>query len=352
MTLTYVGGTSGSNNDGSNYAVSLTSLTGGAGSAPIAGDLVIVATGFAGTSDSNPGVTTSGYTELTDLYSDDSNDSNFSVNWKIMSVSPDTSVTAISGVSTHAGVTVIQVWRNADSVTPIDVTTTTATGTNGRDFDSPEITPVTSGAVVLSMGGAAHSASVTTTLTSEPTGYSNVVFLAKSGTNQSFTAGLASKAWTSGAEDPAAWDISGNSNSDAWCAATVVLRPLIVPSTSPSSSVSSSPSTSPSSSPSPSSSVSHSPSASVSSSPSTSPSSSPSPSSSVSTSPSSSPSPSASVSTSPSSSPSPSSSRSSSPSSSISSSVSTSPSASPSPANWDYEDKNTDTWVFTTRDSL
>src|SRR3989344_7618430 len=72
-TLQYVGGAEASGNSAA-YNVSLASLTGGSGGAASAGDLVIVATGFVQTSNLNPGVGTTGYIEVADLYRSDSRD--------------------------------------------------------------------------------------------------------------------------------------------------------------------------------------------------------------------------------------------------------------------------------------
>lgn len=225
-TLSYVGGTSCSGT-GSTYSCSLTSLTGGSGSSATAGDIVIVITGWASTANGDPGVTTSGYTEVpgsTDLYKSDSRDTNVSADYKVMGASPDTSVT-VSGFNNAAngGATVVQVWRGIDPTTPMDATVTTATGGNASSPNSPSITPVTSGAVVLSTGLGTDD---TTPLTkTAPTGYSNAVTTTGTGSTMSVTVGIASKAWSSGAEDPAAWTGGETSTSDSWGAFSIALRP-------------------------------------------------------------------------------------------------------------------------------
>lgn len=225
-TLSYVGGTSCSGT-GSTYSCSLTSLTGGSDSSAAAGDIVIVITGWASTANGNPGVTTSGYTEVpgsTDLYSNDTRDANVSANYKVMGASPDTSVT-VSGFNNAAngGATVVQVWRGIDQTVPMDATVTTATGGNASSPDSPSITPVTSGAVVLSAGLGTDD---TTPLTkTAPTGYGNAVTTTGTGSTMSVTVGIASKAWSSGAENPAAWTGGETSTSDSWGAFSIALRP-------------------------------------------------------------------------------------------------------------------------------
>lgn len=222
-TLTYVGGAEASGNSAS-FNVSLTGLTGGVASSPSQGDLVIVATGFVSTANGDPGVSTTGYTEVADLYDNDSRDANFSANWKIMGGTPDSSVSCNgSGSTSNGAVCVVHVWRNANSSTPLDVTTTTATARNSAIPNSPSITPVTAGAIVISAGlgtGAAADTSVTA-----PTGYGNQVDVSVDPGNAA-TVGISSKAWGgSGAEDPAAWTNWTTSTADSWAAAALAIRP-------------------------------------------------------------------------------------------------------------------------------
>lgn len=223
--ISYVGGAEASGNI-IGYDVSLTGLTGGSGSAAAAGDLVIVSTGWVGTADGNPGVSTAGYTEITDLHANDTRDAEFSVNWKVMGSSPDTTVSCNgSGLATNGAVCVVHVWRGVNITTPMDVTETETSGINAATPNSPSITPVTSGAIVISTGlatGAANDTSVTA-----PTGYGNQVDISVDPGNAAIV-GIASKAWSgSGAEDPAAWTNFTTSTSDSWAANTLALRPAI-----------------------------------------------------------------------------------------------------------------------------
>lgn len=230
--ITYVGGAS-ANGTGATYNVSLTGLTGGSGSTAQAGDIVIVITGWGSTANGDPGVSTAGYTEEpsgTDLYSSDTRDVNVSANWKVMGSTPDTSVT-VRGFNNAAngGATVVQVWRGVDQGTPMDatVTTTSANNQSASSFDSPSITPVTTGAFVLSAGMGTDD---TTPLTkTAPTGYGNSVATTGTGSTMSVTIGIASKAWASGAENPAAWSGGETSTSDSWAAFTIALRPATAP---------------------------------------------------------------------------------------------------------------------------
>ncbi|MFA5868068.1 MAG: hypothetical protein WC891_08985, partial [Actinomycetota bacterium] len=222
----YVGGASGTGT-GATYSVSLTGLTGGVGSAAIAGDLVIVVTGWASAADGNPGVTTpTDYTEEYDLYKSDTRDVNVSVNWKIMGGTPDTSVT-VSGFNNAAngGATVVHVWRGADQTTPMDVAPPVGvTAGNASSPNSPAITPITAGTYVLTVGmGTGDATPLTKTA---PTGYGDAVSVAGTGSTMSAIANIASMAWSSGAEDPAAWTGGETSTSDSWAAGTLAIRPV------------------------------------------------------------------------------------------------------------------------------
>jgi hypothetical protein len=226
MALEFVGGKS-ANGTSADFAISLTSLVGGISATAATGDLVIVATGFSRTlSSANPGVATSGYTEVADIAGNDIRDAQFSVNWKLMGGTPDTSVTCLgSGDASLGSVGIVYVWRNADQLTPLDVTRATVTGANSAIPDAPAITPVTAGSVVVATGlgtGAASDAIVTA-----PSGYTNAFNTSSSGAlSEHAIIGVASKAWSgSGAEDPPAWTGWTTSTSDSWAAVTLAIRP-------------------------------------------------------------------------------------------------------------------------------
>src|SRR3989344_84627 len=213
--LTFVGNNSATGNSAS-FTVALDALTGGIATSAAAGDLVIVADGWTGTTDGNPGVGTANYTEVADLYSDDGFDANFSVNWKIMGGTPDTSVSCNgSGSTTLGAVCMVQVWRNAASTTPMDTAVVTSTLTNGAKPNCDSITPVTSGAVVICAVLATDDDNTLPTVNA-PTGYVNLVS-AQVDPGSAISGGMSSKFWTSGAEDPGAlgnWDTT-NTNSSA-----------------------------------------------------------------------------------------------------------------------------------------
>jgi len=180
-------------------------------------DSVYVAYVQGGSTDLNLSIVTAGYTELADLFSNDTTDCNFGVFRKIMGVTPDSDVVCdnVGNSSTIAGVE--HVWTGADQTTPEDATTTTATGIDAAAPDSPSIVTATPAAIVLAIGGSSEADATVVA----PTGYSNQIDRALG-----LTVGMASKSVASpGTEDPAVWtNFSGNAN-DSWCAATVAVRP-------------------------------------------------------------------------------------------------------------------------------
>jgi hypothetical protein len=227
MAITYVGGATGSTTGTGAITVSLLGLSGGSDTSPSAGDLVIVAHNFSSTSDGNPGVTTTGYTEIVDLYANGSTrDANFSVNWKIMGSTPDTSVdtTAASGVT--AKTCVVMVFRGVDATTPMDVTATTSTGTttlNQTAYPTPTITPLAAGAIVVSALGPTLGSS--TGAFTQPSSYTTSLGLGGGASGGGTWMGY--RTWTSGATGAENWTRTTGTVSagDSFAAVTMALRP-------------------------------------------------------------------------------------------------------------------------------
>lgn len=243
-TLDYVGGASTASAGSSSLTLSLTALTGGLASAPAEDDIVILSFAQHIAGDANLAPTTSGYTELADLYTSDEGDLNMYVGYKVMGVTPDTTVT-VPSQGTGSLIVAVHVWRNVDTTTPIDATTTTATGVDTVQADPASITPVTSGAVVIVVGASA-SDTTNSDITTVPSGYTVEV---SRNTSASRECGLVvgAKAWAGGAENPGVFTGTTSTDSKAvWGAVTIALRPAspVSNSASPSSSPSSSPSTS------------------------------------------------------------------------------------------------------------
>jgi hypothetical protein len=224
--IEYVGGTviAHVGNVADEPAISLTSLTGGIGSAPIEGDMVIVTYGIgANVTNVDVAVTTSGYFEVADLqYNNGGGDSaNLGVFYKFMTASPDTSVTVTTTTNASwAGSISIQVWRGVNSTSPMDVPATTATGTATGRPTPPPITPSTAGAKVVCCGAGACTTGAdftTSDLSNFITEYSLDTY--------AVTSGMGSFNWTSGTFTPAQWGGNSNVGTDSWCAVTMALQP-------------------------------------------------------------------------------------------------------------------------------
>jgi len=200
----------------------LTDLTGGSGTAPAAGDIVIVAYAVGAQADRTIGVTTADYAEEQELYANGTTyDSNLSVSWKKMGGTPDTSVDVSgTGSSFNAGAVAIHVWRGQDTTTPFDVAETTATGTGTGRPNPAAITPTTSGAVVIVAGAAAANTGAAFTASELSNFFTNT-----SPDGEDAMVGLGSYAWASGAFDPAAWTGGTTNAADSWTAVTLALRP-------------------------------------------------------------------------------------------------------------------------------
>ena len=223
--IQYVGGyVQGFNGTTRDVTISLTSLTGGLASAPAAGDLVIVYFGVASSTNLDL-VVGSSYTEIVELYANDTEDTNLVVARKFMGATPDTSFELTNGTFSlsNAGAVAVQVWRGVDAVTPLDVTSTTATGTNSVLCNPPAITPTTSGAIIVSGGAGAYSDATARTYSSSD--LTQFISVGRADSN-SVVIGLGYHVWTSGSFDPAQFTFSSvDSTANSWAAVTLALRP-------------------------------------------------------------------------------------------------------------------------------
>lgn len=202
-------------------SVSLTDLS-GLISAPQENDLVVVASVCVTSISGDLDMTCSGFTEVADLYANDTVDANLGVFLKRMTSSPDTTITLNDPPSGNIMSVAIMVFRGVNS-TPQDVTATTATGTNSVLANPPSITPATIGAVVVAIGGGAHQAGDVDFASSDLNG-----FITDSGNdvNES-TIGMGwSGPWVSGAVNPAAFTFGAADNGQySWAACCLALRP-------------------------------------------------------------------------------------------------------------------------------
>jgi len=220
-TITYVGGrTQSVTNSTATITVSLTGLTGGLATAPIQNDFVVVTRSWANNLDASMTTSSTGWTEVTELYANDDNDTNLAVYYKVMGTTPDTSIVFNAHATTaESSAIVVQVFRGVDTTTPLDVTSTTFTVANSGLPDPASITPTTTNSIILVAGGSAHTDG-TDTFTA---GYlTNFLTVGANGTNDA-TAGMGYVSWTSGAYNPAAFTASYANAQTRYSAAAVTM---------------------------------------------------------------------------------------------------------------------------------
>lgn len=187
------------------------------------GDVVIAAYGIGseGGPDHDMVTVTSGYTQLADLFSDDSFEAQLGVFRKIQGSTPDTTVVFDgNGVADDAAAGAVMVTSGVNQTTPEDATTTTVTGINGPTPDPSAITTGTANARVIAIASSTE-ADVPTA----PTNYTDLI--EDQGVDNSSISIM--MAWrlivAPGAENPGTFGGIVGSTSDAWAAATVALRP-------------------------------------------------------------------------------------------------------------------------------
>lgn len=223
QSLVYVGGyVQGFAGTTGETVISLTSLTGGIASAPAANDLVLVTYGVSSITNLDLNIPTAGYTEVYDLYSNDTFDANLATFYKFMGGTPDTSFSCSStGSIDNAGAVYVSVWRNVNTTFPLK-SIASVTAINTTLPDPPSIsTTGTSNAVVVSGVGALNTIS---------TNYSSADLSDFKTTRQADTnsvvIGGGYKFPVSGTFDPAAFTGATTSTSGSCAANTLEIRQI------------------------------------------------------------------------------------------------------------------------------
>jgi hypothetical protein len=224
LSLVYVGGMTGGQAGGATSMQIDFALTGGIDTLPRAGDIVVVAQNWANGADVDFTFMANqtagrGYTQLADLYSNDTYDTNLYAGYKIMGDVPDTFVNFGANNDATSGMAyAIHVWRNVEPDNPLDVDVVTNTGTNTGYPVSQSITTLTPGAVCIFMAAAAAAAASPQLFIND--GLSNFLAAFGNSTNDAHI-GMGSKlAATAGAIDDGSWTYgptSNNANSNANC---------------------------------------------------------------------------------------------------------------------------------------
>lgn len=234
MAISFVGSHVGTHAAISAQSVAFSNLRNESNQQPTlqADDIVLVAVNCASTVDRTEAqLLPSGYTAAhTDLYQNDSNDTNLLVSYKVMGASPDSSVSIPASNATTAGVAyAIYVFRGVDTSTPLDVTPVTAGAINTGIANAGAISPSSDGAWIVAVAAAAVAAGAAFT---NPSGMSATTNHFRSATITTTTndanIGVALKTdWASGSFDPAAFGGSTSTNTGSWAAVTIALRPFV-----------------------------------------------------------------------------------------------------------------------------
>jgi hypothetical protein len=205
------------------------SLTGGIASAVAAGDLVIAAFSTGSAADRTLAITdgTNAYTLIdSELYQNDTEDTNLRVAYKFMGATPDAATTfGPTGNAADAGAMAVYVFRGVDQGTPLDVAAVAAGALNTQLVDPAPITPVSAGAYIVCVGAGAREG------LGDFSSSDLTDFRTQSGSDDTndTTLGIGHKPdWASGEFNPAAWTHSaGDSTNYSWAALTIALRPEV-----------------------------------------------------------------------------------------------------------------------------
>jgi len=168
MAISYIGIVGNGAQDGGDVALDLTTI-----GTLLEDDLVVVVYGIGDDDDVDFDmaiVSPSGFTEVADLFSDDTFDSHLGAFYKVMGATPDTTVTVDGLGGADAAVAAIA-WgfRGVDTTTPMDVAATTNTEINTMDATPPSINYLDAGAAIFIAAVAGHSDG--NQVATMPTGY-------------------------------------------------------------------------------------------------------------------------------------------------------------------------------------
>jgi hypothetical protein len=159
------------------------------------------------------------YNKEADLFSNDTRNTNAYV-FAGFATGNDTIITIDLGASAALPAFVVRVYTDVDPITPLDATTTTATGINTDASLPPPIAPITNGTLIVPIYfGSQDSVGFGW---SAPAGLTNFVFT----TNSRGIIGAGDFVW-SGSGNAVPSVVTGNegSVSDSWAGVTLALRP-------------------------------------------------------------------------------------------------------------------------------
>lgn len=154
MAIEFIANRSAGAVDGGDVTLTLSTIAGLAQN-----DLVIVSFAI-GTNDGvdlDMTMVTAGYTEVADLFHNDTQDCNLGVFYKFMPSTPDASAVVDGQGGVDAAVAAVcKVFRGVDTTTPMDVAATTASVPDTMHPNPPSIDWTTAGVCVVIAGASAH----------------------------------------------------------------------------------------------------------------------------------------------------------------------------------------------------
>jgi len=208
----FVGSGSGGTTNGASVTVDLSSVDIQDGDLILAGFFV----GEDADQRSSMSVTSTGYTEITSLYGNDTYDINMKTYGKFADGTETSFITAGGMITTASVVVIVSVFRNAGDTLPTDEASGLAasgTNTNTDDITWPEITDLSSGDILVYFGATGHVSSAPTY--TDPTDLTDFTTLAQND-SEDMTGGYGYKVIDSGASFTAnTWLLSANSTSSS-----------------------------------------------------------------------------------------------------------------------------------------
>lgn len=175
--VVYVGASSAISSGGSSITLRLDTLTGGVGSAPQTGDLVVVYATAASANTTTPisnRTLSTGFTRLYQSFENDAYDTNLMIYYKIMGATPDTSCQLENPGAGNGTTMIAQVFRNVDPEAPLGIGSVTTSQNTVLPFASALTRGLTvnkTGMLISAVGGGAHIGGVQTYTSSNLTSF-------------------------------------------------------------------------------------------------------------------------------------------------------------------------------------
>ena len=200
-----------------------------------AGDFILVGAAVGDTADNGLAAPTEGsYVRIgtATIYSNDVNDVNLDLYYKIHNGSDTTVTFAAVGGTNASNAAVVMVFRGVDTTTPLDTTVSTTSGISSSNADPPSHN--WSGAAnvwTVAIGATGHTGGASATYTA-PTGYTTD-FVQQPHNDNSIDVliGMGYKTSPTDPEDPGAFTAAtiGTAADNAWAAATLSLKAATAP---------------------------------------------------------------------------------------------------------------------------